>query len=455
LPLAPYQDDPIGFAREVLGVEPWLRQRDILRAVQQYDRVAVRSGHKVGKSNSAAILTLWWLSTRPRGRVVLTSTTARQVNVILWSEVKRLHARAQARIGGEIHQLANSGLVLDRERYAFGFTADRPEAMAGISGDQLLYILDEASGISNPIFEAVEGNLAGGGKQVMFSNPTQTSGVFYEAFHTQRQAWQTLHIDSREAVGAGIPGLATQEWVDSYLSKYGPESPITQVRVFGNFPSSSDMTVIALGLVEAAKNRYDTTPRGETLRAGLDVARFGSDISVLVGVWGPRAEVLATYRQLDGYDLAGRVIRDLEGVAQGQPVRLNYDSAGVGASVEDFLKRNSPAWLTSSPVNSAEASPDEAYANTRAQGWFGLRDWLSAGGAIPALDKLEADLVTPTYSFDSRNRYLVESKDALKKRLGGRSTDYGDALWLATLNPPAQGHTATIPQTKPKLGRRW
>ncbi len=113
----------------------------------------------------------------------------------------------------------DAGLQMADGREIVGFSTDSPERMSGISGANLLFILDEASGIPEPIFEAVEGNRAGGAKVIMFSNPTSTSGTFYEAFHRKRNFWHTIHISAEESPNVtggqiSIPGLATAEWVE-------------------------------------------------------------------------------------------------------------------------------------------------------------------------------------------------------------------------------------------------
>src|SRR5215831_7226662 len=92
-PSPKYARNPSAFFREILGVEPWSRQVDILEAIRDHDRVAVCSGHKVSKSHSAAGIALWFYCSFKDARVVLTSTTARQVDQILWRELRMLRAR--------------------------------------------------------------------------------------------------------------------------------------------------------------------------------------------------------------------------------------------------------------------------------------------------------------------------------------------------------------------------
>lgn len=63
-PSARYRQDPVAFFREVLGIEPWSRQIEVIEAVRDYKRVSVRSGHKVSKSNTDAGIVLWFYASR-------------------------------------------------------------------------------------------------------------------------------------------------------------------------------------------------------------------------------------------------------------------------------------------------------------------------------------------------------------------------------------------------------
>jgi hypothetical protein len=430
-----YRDDPVLFFREVLGVEPWSREREVLEAVAGHAKVAVRSGHKVSKSHSAMGLALWWVGARAGARVVLTSAAGLQVRTILWRELRLLHANARVPLGGNMHLEPDTGYQLADGREVFGFTTDKPERMSGISGPNNLFILDEASGIPEQIFEAVEGNLAGGGKLVMFSNPTATSGTFYEAFHERRDIWYTIHISSEESpnVAAGeilVPGLATREWVEERRRDWGEDHPLFQVRVRGNFPTQSKNAIITVAMVEAAIQSWSEARAEGRLVLGVDVARFGDDDTVIFPVRGSKALPAVTLRSMDGAQIAGRVAevaRQLS--APGETPLARVDVIGVGASVFDFLR-----YAKSGPeveaVNVAVAATVPEYALMRDQLWFGLAKWLKEGGSIPSDSKLEAELVAPTYTFDQRGRIKVEPKYEIKKRLK-RSPDRADALAMA------------------------
>lgn len=456
---ARWHDDPVAYAREQLGVEPWGRQREILEAVAHHPRVAVRSGHKIGKSNSAEILAHWWAETRPDGWVIQTSSSGRQVKAILWEEFVKLYHRAKHKPGPVPAVDPGTGYRSSAGARVQGFATNEPERMAGFSGANLLFILDEASGIPEPIFEAIEGNRAGGARVVMFSNPTRTSGAFYEAFHNKRQFWHCIHVSSEESpnVTEGrvvVPGLAMAEWVAEKKLEWGVESPLYQVRVLGNFPQQGSSAVVALGLVEAAVERWkdpDAVLEDGPLELGVDPARFGDDESVIAPRRGKRILELRAFTGLDGVQLAGRAleaIRELRRPKDPLPY-VKVDSIGIGASCADQLRKFHQKELVLIEVNSSQAATDDDSHRLRDQLWFGVADFLKEGGAIPPDDKLARDLLAPEYRFDTQGRRQVEAKAETKKRLL-RSPDRADAVALAI-------HRATVtklPRPKIELPKR-
>jgi len=453
-----YRDDPVRYARDAFGLELWSKQAEIGRALTVHDRAAAKSGHKIGKSTLAAALSYWWNETRPRGRVVMTSSSGRQVRSILWREVKRLRRTAKPGFSFPTPaELPDLGMQWEDGREIVGFSTDDPERMAGISGDQVLFIVDEASGVKAEIFDAIEGNTAGGGSILMLSNPTQTSGYFYDAFNRNKSEWKTFTISSEETpnVVQGrivIPGLATREWVEKRRRGWGVDSPRYAVRVKGEFPAQGDDTVIPLGLVDEAQARWNIE-RGENgyvpstgpLHMGVDVARFGDDESVLAPRRGYRLEPLVVFDNLDTTTLARKVVEECKKRSPYERVYVKVDGTGVGAGVVDSLREfgndDMPAdWMTVIEVNNAERAdkPDE-YLNRRAEIAFDVRRWLESGGAIPEDLELEGELVATKYRLTPKNQIQIESKDEIRRRLG-RSPDRADGFGLAVFDPGVESY---------------
>jgi len=454
-PTARWSQDPVGFAQDVLGASPWWRQVEILNAVRDHDRVTVRSGHKVGKSNTAALLALWFYCSFEDARVLLTSTTARQVEDILWRELKKVRARGERATGiaisPEPHELARSGMKSDDFRQILGFTAKQPEAVAGVSGANLLYIVDEASGVPDTIFEAIEGNRAGGvnAKLVLFSNPTQTSGEFYESHSREKSAlYKQICISSEETPNAiegriVIPGLASRAWIEQKREEWGEESGLYKVRVKGEFAGDAANAVISLASVIAAVGRHelpDPTPADAPLSVGVDVSRYGEDETIVVVRRGWK--VLGIYASgKEEADIVARRVLDAvreHRLPNEPPARVKVDAQGVGAPVYTILQGDPRYHAEIVPVRvmaSDRAQKSDTYALCRDQIWFATAEWLKDGGAIPDDAKLEKELVACDYATAADGRRLkVDSKDILREKLK-RSPDRADALALSIWDP--------------------
>lgn len=448
-----YADDPSGFAREVLGIDLWERQRDIVVAVRDHVLVVVRSGQKTGKSISIVVLALWWFFTRPRALVVITSGNAQQVKGILWRELRKAWRRAGGDefFGMRCPRDPATGIEPGDGRAIYGLTAADAERMSGYSGDQLLVLIDEASSAEDEMWEAFLGNLGGGGHAAAFGNPTRQVGPYRRAIRPGSQ-WFKLHIDSRESpnVRAGravVPGLAMPEWVEAMRREYGEDSPAFQARVAGNPPTTGDANVIPQASLELAHTRWTggeiagepvTAARpafASSLEVGVDVARFGSDDSVVQGVRGLYAYPLDRVHGQDTVAIAGLVVEYVKRHrVHGERVVVKVDESGVGAGVVDLLRAFAEEHdLTVVGVNAGASATADGYVLLRDQLWFGVRAWIDEGGALPPDEGQAEELIAPTYAFDVRQRRRVESKDEMKRKLG-RSPDRADALGLALLS---------------------
>jgi hypothetical protein len=376
---------------------------------------------------------------------VLTAPANHQIENILFPELKLLYASARIPLGGRLYDDPRKGIKFGDKWGIFGLTTDKPERIAGLSGDRLMFLVDEASGYPEELFTAVFGNMAGGGKVLLTGNPTQTSGTFYNAFHGNRDRWETIHISSEDTPnfhGGNVPGLATPEWATWAAGEWGKDSPLYDVRVRGQFPKQASNSVIGLADVEAASGRWSATAGEGELSIGVDVARFGDDSSVIAVRRGMRIEEFAVVQGLDTVQVAGKVREVIARHRRGsESVSVKVDTIGVGGGVADQLRTDR---LHLVEVNSSEASSSpEDYYNLRSQLWFDIGSWLKAGGAIPKDSKLEGELVAPTYSFDPKGRRKVEGKADIKKRLG-RSPDRADATALAIYTVPNAGPAKTV-----------
>ncbi len=445
------QRDPVWWVHAVLGADPWTKQTTILESVRDHQRTAVRSGHGLGKTTVAAMTALWWLFSHPDSIVISTAPTWPQVENLLWREIRQLHAKAQVPLGGKV---LKASLELSEKWYALGLSTNEPERFQGFHAEHLLLIVDEASGVDQGIFDASEGFLTGPHARVLLiGNPTQVRGEFYEAFKSPLYAKiQISAFDSPNVVEAADtrPYLTSPEWIDDKRVKWGEGTPLWQARVLGEFPDQGEDMVFPLSWVEQAQTRAAVP--GGVVSFGVDVARFGTDASVLAVRQGDHIVHLEQHHQWDTMAVAGWITA---AARQWHPQSIRVDADGLGAGVYDVLKAQH---LPVVEIHSGTTAKDtEQFLNRRAEWYWGLRERLDPAlapvpMALPPDDDVLAQLTSLHYKFTSRGQVQIESKDDLRKQ-GLPSPDCADAICYAFAD--VQGRsvlvggtpaTATVPQ---------
>ena len=419
--------DPVLFVEGVLGAKPEEWQKKALYAVRDNDRVAIRSGHGIGKTAFLSWLILWWVLTRSPSRIACTANTSSQLSDILWAEVAKWHRCMPDGLKELIEVTSAKVELTGQDSFAVARTARRetPEALQGFHSPNMLFLVDEASGVDNIIFEVGEGAMSTeGAKTVMTGNPTRTSGYFYEAFNKMKDSFFTMKVSSQDSTQVG------PKFIEDMKAKYGEDSNIYRVRVLGEWPEADDDVVIPLHLLQSAAERdqvaADTTP----VVWGLDVARFGTDKSALCKRKGNVVtEPIKSWRNKDLMEMCGIILNEYETTTwSDRPVEILIDSIGLGAGVVDRLTELD---LPVRGINVAEsASMGERYGRLRDELWFLGKEWFEARDCtIPDQEELIDDLSKPRFSFLSNGKLKVEGKDEMKRR-GLNSPDLADAFCL-------------------------
>lgn len=440
---------PALFAKEALGATPTDQQWEASKAIVEKRRVSIRSGHGTGKSAFMAWCVIWFICCYFPCKIPCTAPTAHQLNDVLWAEIAKWFRLLKDRIPhlADAFQWSSERFYMaDRpnESFAVARTSrpENPEALQGFHSDNILFLIDEASGVAEKVFQVAEGALSTDGAfVVMAANPTRQDGYFYESHHKMRSRWAALHWSGEDS-----PNVS-KSYIEDMRLKYGVDSPIYQVRVLGNFVTASD-GVIPLYLCESAKCRQVAKVKGPIIW-GLDVARFGDDSTALAK--RQMNHLLEPTREWFGKDTmqtAGLIV-DEYNRAHEKPDSINVDVIGIGAGVVDRLKE---LGLPVIGINVAEsASIDTKYARLRDELWFRGRDWLAEMDCfLPEDDSLIAELTTPKYSILSNGKLKVEGKDEMKKR-GVLSPNKADAF-LLTFAPVMAKTSFTKAINYPNLG---
>ena len=412
---------------------------DELSAGNQIVRVAVKSGHGIGKSAASSILIDWGMSTFVGTKGVVTANTERQLRTKTWVELAKWRRLSLTKDFFRIKAtslFSNDPDLRSEWRFDMAPWSERnTEAFAGLhnKGKRIVLIMDEASAISDLVFETAEGALTDKNTQIiiiLFGNPTRNTGRFRECFDDGKHAhrWKQITVDSRESA------IANQELIKQWGEDYGEDSDFFRVRARGLFPKHDVSSLIPRELVQAALNRKLEYTPNEPVVLGVDVARFGDDSSVIFPRQGRdgSSRKIERYQSLNTVQLAERVAA---AYARYDAKMIYVDTTGVGAGVVDNLRA---AGFPVHEVNFA-SKPDGIetsfgsirLANKRAEIWSAMRDWL-VGASLQdfEVDKDHSmldDLTTTNYFYNKDNAIQLEPKDEIKRR-EGFSPDIADAL---------------------------
>lgn len=448
--------DPLAYVIECMGDVPTHQQAEILKAFQHHHFIAVKSGHGIGKTRLEGWIVNWWLDTRAL-RAPITGPAGDQLEDVVWPEVVAMCgrkwpflAKQYESAGGELRYRKNPEnwrAILRTARQ------DNNDALQGFH--RVLFVLDEASGIRDQIFEVAEGAFGDPGNHgLMMGNPTRTGGYMYEAFH-RKSFWFPMTFSSENTLTdteyhytyidpmgdvktMSCRGRQTREWVRDMREKYGLNSNIYKYRVLGEFANKGGDQLIEERWLSGvfAADRPQSGEKRYKRRMGIDPAWTGEDDTGVVIREGDRVLYAAHWH---GFDLVEsfnrlRVLWDEWQVDVG-----HIDTVGVGAGLYDMFRHALYRGGMGYPVirvHCSERAPEDKDGDCRT-----LRDWLwwksrkffrtrkvcfCGDAGDEAWKLLKAELAEPTYRI-MNGKVVAESKDDMKKR-GLKSPNLADAL---------------------------
>lgn len=437
-----FANDPLGFVRYIFqwgtgslagqtGPDEWqvefLTKLGALceeHGAEAAIKMAVASGHGVGKTAMVAWIIIWFMSTREEANITVTANTQMQLSTKTWRELAKWHALALNRHWFEWTATKFTHVLFPATWYATAmpWSEHNSDAFAGTHGKHVLILFDEASSIANIIWEVIEGAMTTKGAMLLcFGNPTKNTGKFYDCFHGMKHRWNTYKVDSRKAKAANPAQL------DQWIEDYGEDSDFVRVRVRGEFPRQSMNQFIPSDMVlESMKRRIDprTTTHYRTI-LGVDVARYGGDQTIIVPRQGPLIlkDGILRYNELNNMEVASRVIDMVQ--KYGRDTVVCVDGVGVGSGVVDRLRS---LGINVVDVQSATKSLDvRTYCNKRDELYGRIKDWLMGGGQLPDDPELMQQFSATEYSLNNRLQIKLKSKDDIKKELG-QSPDLADAI---------------------------
>jgi hypothetical protein len=415
-----FTDGPMEWQRWVLE-----QIREGLRVRGQPIKIAVASGHGIGKTALCAWIILWAMTTAPDMRGIVTASTEMMLTTRLRAELRKWFRRFRAAAFFELTATALISKDTSHEQTwrvdLLPWNANRPESFAGLhnAGRRILCIQDEASAIDRVIWDTIQPITTDREAEVVwcaFGNPLHPEGPFRDCF-AEGTDWIVRHIDSRS-----VP-ITNKAEFERWIAAYGEDSDFVLARVRGIFPRQAFNRFISPDVVDLAMQR-DAEMSSDPLVMGVDVARFGDDMSVIYMRKGMDARTYPPmkFRNLSLDRLEDRIV---ELCAVNRVDMVFVDGTGVGGGLVDHLQRRRLN-VYDVQFGSKANQRRERYANKRAEIWGILKDKLQYL-SLPRDSELREQLIGPEFTLNSRDEILLEPKDSMKRR-GVASPDIADAL---------------------------
>jgi len=440
-----YVNDPLGFTRFMYdwghgvlkdweGPDWW--HREVFEAIREYMEgdsdqplfLAVASGHGAAKTALVAWVIRWFMSCRDHPQVVCTANTESQLTTKTWRELAKWHKLGANRDWFEwtatsYYLKAHSDTW---KANAIPWSENNTEAFAGTHEENVLVVFDEASKISDRIWEVTDGIFTTKKNiWLVCGNGTRNAGRFYDCFHKNKKYWKTWQIDSRECQAANKP------YLDRLIEQYGgPDSDQARVRVLGQFPRTATRQLISTDAVEKCQGHE--TEGWEMLPKvlGVDIARFGENSSTIAIRQGRKVSEIEVLPKMDLMATAHHVA---EVIKRERPIQVFVDGSGIGAGVVDRLRQlNYPVV----DVNFGNQSLSARFLNKRAESWWAMKEFIEGLAELPRDPRLKEELTCVEYDYTDKGRIRLDRKSDIMEEYGF-SPDRADALALTFSYPVA------------------
>lgn len=466
------------FCYYFLGYKMWSVQRECANLMWSEPNFAWATGQKLGKTDALGCVLLGHAYMHDDARAIFVAPTQRQCTEVVWRVVQRLWRgngicwdckRAGVRVApcphsailpGQCWQTPFSGLETPWGSQVIGFPQTEPDRAQGFSSPWLRWMVDEASGIGRPMWEAIQGNRMGGAPLSICLNPVCTSGPAFEVFHKHKNEWCLRQTSSEHSpnftgeaqreFGGQLRGLAEPGFIRWAERVYGRDSLFFRTRITAEFATSFELQIFPWDVVNRAVERWKVS-QGATaahLQIGYDPAglKLTGDANALAAVRADRCLAIQAKKGI-GLLWGGHVnyvVNFIEQHRQGsEPVVLVVDAAGAEGSkalgeLQAFAGQPGNGWLYVAAVYSGAFPPEhteerEHYHTIRDVLFAHCAEWLASGGAIPFDESLVEQMALPMWSVDERSRKRATAKDDMRAATEGRrSPDELDALCLAT-----------------------
>ncbi|MCK9600629.1 MAG: hypothetical protein M0R66_02510 [Candidatus Omnitrophica bacterium] len=461
-------NNPVKWAEQFLGVKLWTKQAEVAMALVDNKNVVVKAGHEVGKSWLAGLLICWWIDTRwdkPGGCfVVSTAPSTKQINAIVWREVRKFYNLAKKRYeAGEADHMLPGYITADAhwrlpDGIELGYGSKPPEGsssedgtdtMSGIHARYVLAVGDEAVGLSKGLI----GDLANitsnaTSRRFLICNPTNPLSYVASIFKRKLKSWYAVTISVFDSPnfhgGEGfgpevLETLVDQSYVDDIIDEHGLDSPTYTSRVLGEFAWDMGYTLIRPEDVAMGFDTDIEPSPDSSLVLGVDVSRSkAGDKNTAYAFRDGVLRFIDSWNEPNAINTANHIHRlAVENLA----VEVRIDGVGLGGPIADYVRevaQREGAHYEIIEILGGDRSPDpKRWYNFRAWMYWHFKERLSRGEIDLDVedDKLQEQLlgIEIKKRLSGNDTLLLESKEEMRKR-GVSSPDHADAAIYAAID---------------------
>lgn len=356
---------------------------------------------------------------------------ARKVNVLCTREIQlSLEESVHRLIANTVERLHYTGWDITREfirsprgsMFHFRGMKDLRSALAikGLEDIDIVWF-EEASGASNDSLDILLPTIRKEGSELWFTfNREEEMDPVYERFVKNKRD---------DAIVVWLePGKKDNPWWTAELEREMQEDykrdPDQAEHIWGGQPRKQGLNaVMSRTAIRGAMDR-DIEPEG-AYEIGVDVARFGDDLTVMYKRHGLK---VIDKREFAGQDTQRTAMVAWEFAGYEPSMHIKVDDTGVGGGVTDRLNELGAHVI---PVNFGGAPHNkDMYTSVADEMWF---EFPVNEADIPDDPTLMQELAGRQYDYDNKGRRRIEPKKEFKKRIG-HSPDHADALLLTFYN---------------------
>jgi PBSX family phage terminase large subunit len=265
-------------------------------------------------------------------------------------------------------------------------------------------------------------------KLLMTSNPSKNF-LYYDFYKPSKEG-------TMKEYRAFIPSLVQDNPYISphYIENLKKLDKVSRARLLeGSFEYDDDPAKLIE--YDAILDMFDLHPTGEIKTMSVDVARLGSDKTVIMIWQGLFVKDIYVYEKQETDKTEAEILRlaDKEQIGKS---RIIIDEDGVGGGICDHIKGCTGFVNNSSPIQTSKKQDEKYnYSNLKSQCYFLLADYINKRkiGITKNINPKYKELLIEDLEQvkrkdpDKDSKLAVVPKEKVKEILG-RSTDFSDAL---------------------------